>query len=81
MRRNLCWLWAIHSSGLPMRKKTQWLPYYYAALCQVNLGYMTGGASPSPAVTDPYADKAEELLQKAETLVGAPNAEIFIVKK
>lgn len=62
-------------------EKTQWLPYYYAALCQVNLGYMTGGASPSPAVTDPYADKAEELLQKAETLVGAPNAEIFIVKK
>lgn len=62
-------------------EKTQWLPYYYAALCQVNMAYMTGGASPSASVTDPIADKAEELLKKAESLAGTPNSEVFVVQK
>jgi len=67
-------------------EKTQWLPYYYAALCNVNAGNvaMTGGGAVSMGnnsdKTDPLADKAEELLNKAEAL-SKDNSEIFIVKK
>lgn len=59
-------------------EKTQWLPYYYAALTQVSAGFMmTGGTADK---TDPLADKAEQLLKKAEELQ-ANNSEIFCVKK
>ena len=65
-------------------EKTQWLPYYYAALSNVNLGYnyvfaagpMGGNADKS----DPLADKAQQLLDKAEEL-SKDNSEIFIVRK
>src|ERR1700745_2529068 len=46
-------------------EKTQWLPYYYAALCNVNAGNiaMTGSGAVSMGnnsdKTDPLADKAE----------------------
>ncbi|RYY23949.1 MAG: hypothetical protein EOO04_13680 [Chitinophagaceae bacterium] len=59
-------------------EKTQWLPYYYAALSNVMSGLMTGANQ--PAQTDPLADKAEALLIKAEELQPG-NEEIFIVKK
>jgi hypothetical protein len=66
-------------------EKTQWLPYYYAALTQINSGYMLmqnknvmdGGLG---SVIDPIADKAESLLNKAEAL-SKNNSEIFVVKK
>lgn len=68
-------------------EKTQWLPYYYAALANV----MTGLTMPAGSVdkTDPLADKAESLLEKAATLqknnTGASAAkessEIFVVRK
>jgi hypothetical protein len=66
-------------------EKTQWLPYYYAALAQVNSGtflmssgnVMAGGMT---AVVDPVADKAEALLNKAEAL-SKDNSEIYVVKK
>lgn len=63
-------------------EKTQWLPYYYASLAQVNAAYMlTGGNMGGLAdKIDPIADKAEQLLQKAEAL-NKNNAEIFLVKK
>jgi hypothetical protein len=65
-------------------EKTQWLPYYYAALARVNAGYfiaMSGGAMGGNAdKTDPEANKAEELLNKAEAL-SKDNSEIFVVKK
>ncbi len=63
-------------------EKTQWLPYYYAALAQTNFGYskLEGGMSGDPAVIDPVADKAETLLGEAEKL-SANNSEIFIVRK
>lgn len=67
-------------------EKTQWLPYYYAALCNVNAGNvaMTAGGTVSMGnnsdKTDPLADKAEELLNKAEAL-SKDNSEIFVVKK
>ena len=66
-------------------EKTQWLPYYYAALTQINSGYMlmrnkdvmAGGLG---STIDPIADKAETLLNKAETL-SKDNSEIYVVKK
>jgi hypothetical protein len=65
-------------------EKTQWLPYYYAALTQVNSGYsmmMANGKLGGLAdKIDPVCDKAEQLLTKAEAL-SKDNSEIFIVKK
>jgi hypothetical protein len=63
-------------------EKNQWLPFYYAALAQVNAAYMiTGGQMGGIAdKLDPLADKAEQLIQKAEAL-NKDNAEIFLVRK
>jgi hypothetical protein len=63
-------------------EKTQWLPYYYAALSHVMIGYnlgqgQTGGFADK---TDPEAEKAEILIAKAESL-SKDNSEIFCVKK
>lgn len=65
-------------------EKSQWLPYYYAALTQINSGYMLmGGGQGGNMATklDPIADKAEALLNKAEALAGAENSEVYVVKK
>ncbi|MEP7108750.1 MAG: hypothetical protein ABI760_12230 [Ferruginibacter sp.] len=56
-------------------EKTQWLPYYYAAFCQVNYGYIQQDKSKS----DGYADKAAELIAKADSL-SPNNSEISCVK-
>jgi hypothetical protein len=67
-------------------EKTQWLPYYYAALCEVNAANieMTNGGAVDMGnhsdKTDPAADKAEGWLNKAEAL-SKDNSEIYIVKK
>jgi len=62
-------------------EKDQWLPYYYAALTQINAVMMTGmSGAPDAAVTDPMTDKAEELLNKAEAL-SKDNSEIYVVRK
>lgn len=65
-------------------EKTQWLPYYYAALTRVNAGYAlsmnSGGMSSSADKTDPEADYADKMLAKAEAL-SQNNSEIYIVKK
>lgn len=67
-------------------EKNQWLPYYYAALAHVNTGTMIAAAGGDPlaggnaAKTDPEADKAEELLNKALAL-GKDNSETWVVKK
>jgi hypothetical protein len=63
-------------------EKTQWLPYYYAALGRVMTGYMisngkTGGFADK---TDPEADKADAMIAKAISLAGE-NSEIWCVKK
>jgi len=60
-------------------EKTQWLPYYYAALARVNAGYALGKNNAAEQ-TDPYANKAEELINKADALE-ANNSEIYVVKK
>ena len=55
-------------------EKTQWLPYYYAALTQVMRGHY------DPKLDkDEVANGADALVAKAEAIDGK-NAEIFIVK-
>ena len=65
-------------------EKTQWLPYYYAALTHVMIGYNIAGASGGMGgfadKTDPEADQAEQLLNKAQEL-GKENSEIYCVRK
>lgn len=63
-------------------EKSQWLPYYYAALSNVMVGYFQGatGGGVNASVVDPLADKAEASLSKAEELK-KDNSEIFVVKK
>jgi hypothetical protein len=62
-------------------EKSEWLPYYYAALTQVSAAYMIGmGKMGLAEKTDPMADKADELLKKAEAL-SKDNSEIYCVKK
>lgn len=62
-------------------EKNQWLPYYYAALANVSAAYMIGmGQMGMADKTDPLADKAETLLNKAAEL-SKDNSEIYCVKK
>lgn len=57
-------------------EKTQWLPYYYAAYCTVMNAYMEQDKSK----TDGIADKAEQLIKKAEELNGGENSETCVIK-
>ena len=57
-------------------EKTQWLPYYYAAYCTVMNSYMLEDKSK----TDGVADKAEQLIKKAEELNGGENSETCVIK-
>lgn len=65
-------------------EKTQWLPYYYAAMSHVMIGYNIGSAAGGMGgfaeKTDPEADQAEQLLNKAEEL-GKVNSEILCLRK
>jgi hypothetical protein len=65
-------------------EKTQWLPYYYSALAQVNAGnfiYISNTSNPTGLKNiDPLADKADQLIAKAEAL-SKDNSEIYAVKK
>ncbi|HMG17060.1 MAG TPA: hypothetical protein VK590_16495 [Saprospiraceae bacterium] len=55
-------------------EKNEWLPYYYAAYCYVVGGFMARDMSKADAV----ADKAEALINKADTLK-THNSEIMCV--
>lgn len=57
-------------------EKTQWLPYYYASYCTVMNAYMEQDKSK----TDGIADKAEQLIKKAEELNGGENSETCVIK-
>lgn len=56
-------------------EKNQWLPYYYAALCQVNYAFM----EQDKMKVDAIADKATELIDKADALQ-PKNSEVSCVK-
>ncbi len=63
-------------------EKTQWLPYYYAAYCHVNIGYSfsDGSFADKSSSMDPEANKAEELLNKAAGLTN-DNSELWVIRK
>ena len=67
---------------IAIAEKTEWLPYYYAALATVNMGYtmMDNPMSGDASKIDPVTDKAEALLMQAEAL-SKNNSEIYVVKK
>ncbi len=58
-------------------EKNEWLPYYYAAFCQVNYGFMK--LQTEPDKLDGFADKATELINKADSLM-PNNSEISCIK-
>ena len=60
---------------IAIAEKTQWLAYYYAALCQVNYTYM----EQDKGKIDAIADKATELIDKADALQ-PNNSEISCIK-
>lgn len=57
-------------------EKTQWLPYYYAAYCNIISTY----TEKDKTKADPAADKAEELIIKAEGIAGKENSEIAVIR-
>ena len=57
-------------------EKTQWLPYYYAAYCNV----MKAFTEQDKSKTDAIADKAEQLITKAEEILGKENSETDVIK-
>lgn len=57
-------------------EKTQWLPFYWAAYCQVNYAYMQ---QEDKSKIDALADKATELINKADALQ-PNNSEISAIR-
>jgi hypothetical protein len=57
-------------------EKTQWLPYYYASYATVISAFM----SPDKTKYDALADKAEQLILKAESIAGKENSETHVIK-
>lgn len=57
-------------------EKDKWLPYYYAAFCKATQAM----AEQDNSKKDALADKADEYLTKAETLLGKENSEIYVIK-
>ena len=57
-------------------EKTQWLPYYYAAYCTVMQAYTEKDNSKKDAI----ADKAQQLIDKAEAILGKENSETDVIK-
>ena len=56
-------------------ERTEWLPYYYAAFCQVNYGFM----EKDKTKIDLIADKATTLINKSDSL-SHNNSEISCIK-
>ena len=48
-------------------QKTQWLPYYYAAFCNAKTGWLKQEKDPDNI--EVFADKAEEAIKKAQSLI------------
>lgn len=48
-------------------QKTQWLSYYYAAFCNAKIGWLKQDADPDNI--EDFADKAEEEITKAQSLI------------
>jgi hypothetical protein len=63
-------------------EKTQWLPFYYAALTKLNAAnvQMGGKMGSNEDIADPAADKSEALLTKALALT-TESSETWVIKK
>ena len=57
-------------------EKTQWLPYYYASYCNI----LTTYTEKDKSKVDAIADKAQQLINKAEQLAGKENSETAVVE-
>ncbi len=57
-------------------EKTQWLPYYYAAFCTVSSAFLEKDNTKKDAL----ADKSNDLITKAATILGKDNSEIDVIK-
>ena len=57
-------------------EKDKWLPYYYAAYCTITQAFSDQDNSKKDAL----ADKANEYLSKAQTILGKENSEINVIK-
>ena len=57
-------------------EKTQWLPYYYAAYCTIMQAYTEKDNSKKDAIVD----KAQQLIDKAEAILGKENSETDVIK-
>lgn len=55
-------------------EKTQWLPYYYAALAYIRKGFADPAAN-----KDDLASKAEQMIEKAEALE-AKNSDLLVLR-
>jgi len=63
-------------------EKTIWLPYYYAALCQISIirnSIQQGAAQKDATGVEAMLNKAEALIAKAE-LIDPSNSEIYVLK-
>jgi hypothetical protein len=60
---------------IALAEKNQWLPYYYAAFCEVNSGFLETDKSKCDAI----ADRATALLNKADSLQ-PNNSEISCIR-
>ena len=61
-------------SAIALAEKNEWLPFYYAGLCNVLVAFEKNKTD-----IDLYCDKAETFLKKADSL-NKNNSEIFVLK-
>lgn len=61
---------AIDFKRIADAQKTNWLSYYYAAFCNAKVGWLK---QDDPDNIEPYADKAEEAVKKAQTFLDTAN--------
>jgi hypothetical protein len=64
-------------------KKTDWLPYYYAAFCNAKIGWLKQDSDPDNI--EPFADKADEQVKKAQSLLDTAKqkkelSEVYCIK-
>jgi len=57
-------------------EKNQWLPFYYAAYCTLMNAYTENDA----AKKDPIADKAQQYIATADSILGKENSETDVIK-
>ena len=57
-------------------EKTQWLPFYYAGYCTVINAYNEKDVAKKDAI----ADKAQQFINEADSILGKENSEIDVIK-